>query len=391
MRYSLLVILFVTVYTTALAQTKTELEEKRKKAIDEISYVDNLLKSTSREKSESMNAIKIIGKKLTLRETLIMDMREEISLLSDRIDLNALAIGMMETDLTDLKNDYSKAVVNSYRSQKGYPDMVFVLAAKDFNQAYKRLKYLQQITKYRRREAETIMELKNQVESSKAKLQADLYKVSDLKTKEELQKQLLQKEKDRKQRMVSSLSNKEKQLKKDLEEKKRIAKKIENEIARLIEEEKKKSLRAAETPEQKLIGENFAENKGRLPWPVEKGIITAHFGIQNHAVLKYVTEKNDGIEITGSGKLLVRTVFKGEVTRVFSIPGANMTVIVRHGKFLSVYNNLVNVKVKLGDKVLTKQMIGEVYSDPGTGGSCVLKFMIFDTKYLDPEEWISKN
>lgn len=391
MRYSLIFILFITIFSCAEAQTKSDLEEKRKKALEEISYVDNLLKSTSKEKSESMNAVKMIGKKLSLREAVISGMQEEISLMSERIDMNTAAISMMEDDLSRLKSDYARAVVNSYRSQKGYTDMIFILSAKDFNQAYKRFKYLQQITKFRRKEAETIMELKNQVETSKAKLQADLERVSDLKSKEEQQKQLLEKEKGRKQKMVSSLSNKEKQLKKELEEKKRIAKKIESEIARLIEEEKKKTVKSSETPEQKLIGDNFAENKGRLPWPVEKGIITAHFGIQNHPILKYVTEKNDGIEITGSGKLMARCVFKGEVTRIFSIPGANMTVIVRHGKYLSVYNNIVNVKVKQGEKVETKQILGEVFSDPGNDGSCILKFMIFDTKYLDPEEWIAKN
>lgn len=391
MRYSLLVILFIIFYFPVKAQTKSDLEDKRRKALEEISYVDNLLKTTSKEKNESMNAIKMIGKKLTLREAVITGLQEEISLLSERIDMNTLAISMMEEDLIELKTDYANAVVSSYRTRKGYPEMIFVLSAKDFNQAYKRFKYLQQITKYRRKEAETIIELKSQVETSKTRLQADLERISDLKSKEVQQKNLLENEKSRKQRMVSSLNKKEKQLKKDLEEKKRIAKKIENEIARLIEEEKKKSVRSADTPEQRLIGDNFAENKGRLPWPVEKGIITAHFGIQNHPILKYVTEKNDGIEITGSGKLSVRSVFKGEVTRVFSIPGANMTVIVRHGKYLSVYNNMINVKVRQGDKVDTKQIIGEVYSDPGDNGSCVLKFMIFDTKYLDPEEWISKN
>ena len=117
--------------------------------------------------------------------------------------------------------------------------------------------------------------------------------------------------------MVRSLSNKEKQLQKDLQEKKRIAKKIEQEIARIIEEERKKTVKSESTPEQKLIGESFEENKGRLPWPVEKGIITSHFGVQKHQVLKYVTENNIGIEITGSGKMSARSVFKGEVAKVF--------------------------------------------------------------------------
>ena len=389
----LLALIFFSNFTCLKSQTKAELEEKRNKTLNEIAYVDNLLKTTEKEKTESMNAIKIIGNKLGLRETMIKGMREEISLLSDRIDLNTLAIGMMEKDLVELKNDYARAVINSYKSQKSNPELVYILSAKDFNQGYKRLKYLQQVTKFRRRESEIILELKDQIVNSKERLQKDLNKVSDLKSKEEKQKSLLQSEQERKQTMVKSLGNKEKQLRKELEDKKRIAQKIESEINRIIEEERKKSVKSDNTPEQKLIGENFFENKGRLPWPVEKGILTSHFGIQKHPVLKYLTEDNIGIEITSSGKMNARSVFQGEVAKVFTIKGANMTVIVRHGKYLSVYANIVNVKVKTGDKVATKQDLGDVYSDPAAGNNCVLKFMIYETntKFFDPEAWISKN
>ncbi len=299
----------------------------------------------------------------------------------------------MERDLINLREDYSRAVVNSYRAKKGSPDIIYILSAKDFNQGYKRLKYLKQVTKFRRKEAETILELKSQIQTTKDKLQGDLFKISDLKSREEQQKELLQREQEKKQSMVKSLTNKEKQLKADLEEKKRIAAKIENEIARIIEEERKRSIKSDNTPEQRLIGENFVENKGKLPWPVEKGIITSRFGVHKHPVLKYLTEDNIGIEITSSGKISARTVFQGEVVKVFAIPGANMTIIVRHGKYLSVYANIVNVRVKPGDKVFTKQVIGEVYSDPSDNDNSILKFMIFETnqKYQDPELWITKN
>jgi murein DD-endopeptidase MepM/ murein hydrolase activator NlpD len=202
---------------------------------------------------------------------------------------------------------------------------------------------------------------------------------------------LLQEEQKRKQRIVKSLSSKEKQLQRELDEKKRIARKIESEIANLIEEERVKAKRVELTPEQKLISDDFAGNKGRLPWPVEKGIITSHFGIQNHPVLKYVTEDNIDIEITSYGDTPVRSVFKGEVARVFAIPGANMAVIIRHGRYLTVYQNIVNIKVKTGDKVDTKQEIGKVYNDKDNGNKAILKFMIFDEKVkMDPELWISK-
>ncbi|MBK7711220.1 MAG: peptidoglycan DD-metalloendopeptidase family protein [Bacteroidales bacterium] len=376
-----------------VGQSKAELEEKRKKTLEEIGYVDNLLKTTAKEKTEGMNAVKIIGRKVDLRESVLKGLREEINLISERIGLNNLAIEMMEDDLVKLKSDYAKAVINSYKSQKGNPELIYILSAKDFNQGYKRLKYLQQVTKFRRRESEIILELKSQVESSKNRLETDLNRISDLKTRQEQQKRLLEEEQEKKKEMVKSLSNKERQLQKELEEKKRIARKIENEINRLIEEEKRKTVKSATTPEQKLIGESFAENVGRLPWPVEKGVITSHFGVHPHPVFKYLTEDNIGIEITSSGRTKARSVFQGEVAKVFAISGANMTVIIRHGKYLSVYANISYVRVKPGDKVMAKEEIGDIYLDPGNGNNSVLKFMIFETnmKYLDPENWISKN
>ena len=393
MKYLVLIFLLGWIWCNCLmAQTKAELEDKRKATLNEITYVDNMLKSTAKKKEESMSALKIIGNKLNLRESVIRGMRDEINLMSGRIDLNTIAINMMESDLVDLKNDYARAVINSYKSQKENPELVYILSAKDFNQGYKRLKYLQQVTKFRRRESEIIIELKEQVQITKDRLQNDLSRISVLKSKEEQQKSLLQSEQERKQGMVQSLSKKEKQLKKDLEEKKRIADKIEKEIARIIEDERKKVVKSNNTPEQKLIGENFAENKGRLPWPVERGIITSQFGIQKHPILKYVTENNIGIEITSLGKTAVRSVLKGEVAKVFAVQGANMIVIIRHGKYLSVYQNIVDLKVKLGDKVDTKQEIGNVYCEKENANKSILKFMIYEEKdSLNPEAWISKN
>ncbi len=392
MRYVILLILIHIITDSLCAQTKSELEEKRKATLDEIVYVDNMLKSTTKQKAESMNEVKIIGNKLNLRESVIRGMRQEINLLSERIDLNTIAINMMESDLVDLRNDYARTILNSYKAKKENPELVYILSAKDFNQGYKRLKYLQQVTKFRRRESETIMELKEQVQTTKDRLQNDLTRLSDLKSKEEQQKSLLQSEQEKKQEMVQALSKKERQLRKDLDEKKKIADKIEKEIARIMETERKKAVKSDKTPEQRLIGENFAENKGHLPWPVEKGIITSQFGLQKHPVLKYVTVNNIGIEITSMGKTGVRSVFKGEVTSVMQIQGGNMAIIIRHGKYLTVYQNVVDLKVKAGDKVETKQEIGNVYCEKGNENKAILQFMIFDEREkLDPEAWISKN
>ncbi len=371
-------------------QTKAELEEQRKKTLEEIEYVDNMLENTEKEKQEGLSSLKILGNKLTLRESVITGMGDEIDLLTERIEINEIGLDMMEEDLIRLKKDYSNAIINLYKTKKGNPEIVYILSAQDFNQGYKRLKYLQQISRYRRNEAEIIMQLKEQIEISKNRLQGDLDNITELKGREERQKNLLQQERNRKQRIITSLSKKERELKKELDEKKRIAKRLENAIAKIIAEESRRARTTDLTPEQRLIGENFLENKGRLPWPVERGIITNKFGEHKHPVLKYVTENNIGVEITSSGKTKVRSIYRGEVRSIFTIPGANMTVIVKHGNYMTVYNNLINVKVKTGDVVDTKQEIGEVYINHSGEENCTMKFMIFAEKYLDPEQWIAK-
>jgi septal ring factor EnvC (AmiA/AmiB activator) len=143
--------------------------------------------------------------------------------------------------------------------------------------------------------------------------------------------------------------------------------------------------------EMKLIGESFGENRGRLPWPVDNGIITSHFGLHQHPVLKHVTEDNIGIEITSSGTTKAKSIYKGEVVRVFAITGANMAVIIRHGKYLTVYQNLVNVKVKAGDRIILGAELGDVFHESSEGNKAVLKFMIYEEKTkLDPELWLVK-
>lgn len=387
----LIFILLILICPVISGQTRSELEEKRQRTLEEIDYVDNMLKNTEKKRSENISSLRILGNKLNLRESVISGMNEEMDLLNERIGINNIALDMMESDLTVLKEDYSRAIVNFYRYQNMIPEMIYILSAKDFNQGYKRLKYLQQISKFRRNEAEVIIELKDEIGLTRSRLESDLARISDLRQKEVLQKDLLQKEQNRKKKLENNLGKKEKELKRELDEKKRIAKKIENEIARIIEEEKRKNVENKLTPEQKLIGDDFEVNKGRLPWPVEKGVITSNFGIHQHPVLKYVTENNFGIEITSSGKTKARSVFKGEVTAITAIKGANMTVIIRHGNYISVYTNLINVRVKKGDKVNTKQEIGDVYQDPADNNNSVIKFMIFNKKYLDPELWIAKN
>ena len=163
-------IILLSWFATVTGQTRSELEEKRSKTLEEITYVDNLLKNTEKEKSASINSLRILGNKVNLRESIISGMGQEIGLLNERIDINLIAIDMMESDLQVLKEDYSRTIINSYKSKKINPEIVYILSARDFNQGYKRLKYLQQVSKFRRNESEIISEIKLEIEGTKERL-----------------------------------------------------------------------------------------------------------------------------------------------------------------------------------------------------------------------------
>lgn len=226
--------LFLLYQAHSPGQSRADLEEQRRKTIEEISYVDEMLKSTERERNQGIQALRIIGNKVSLRESVLKGMNEEIELLTGRISLNKMALDMMENDLKTLKDDYSRSVVNSYKMAKANPDVVYILSARDFNQGYKRIRYLQQVTRYRRNESEIIRELMHEIESTKGRLEKDLERISELQKRETQQKELLQNEQRRQQRMVQSLSNKEKQLRRSSRIKKELPEELKPRLQELL-------------------------------------------------------------------------------------------------------------------------------------------------------------
>ncbi len=389
-RFFLILILLAGSYVVS-GQTRAELEEQRKQALKDIRYVDNMLQKTAEEKSETMSELNMIRRKLMLRENIISGLLEEQELIEGRMELNKLAIDLMEDDIELLVKEYENAIKHAQKVSKGNPELAYILASKDLNQGYKRIRYLQQVAKYRRREAEVIMELKDEVEENKDKLEKDLIQISELKSAEEIQKVNLQNEQTSQRNVINRLSRQENELKRELEQKRKIAEEIEKEIERVIEEEKKRNAMTAMTPEDELIGDDFSRNMGRLPWPVERGVITSQFGVHDHPVIKGAKINSIGVEITSGTREIARSVFKGKVMSVFGISGGNMAVIIRHGKFLTVYQNLVNVKVKPGDEVSAKEYIGDVFYEREGEAKSVIKFMIYEEKEKkDPEKWLSK-
>ncbi|MFW6218556.1 MAG: murein hydrolase activator EnvC family protein [Bacteroidota bacterium] len=372
---------------------RLDLEKRKYNNLQEIEFTSKLIQQTETDKVNEIKRIAIIEKRIEIRENIINDLQKEISIIENIISENEEVIRMMEADLNKIKEEYEKVILYYYYNRNAYNRLMFILSSKNFNQAYKRIKYLQQYTQFRKKQTELIIAVQSVINSKIVDLIKDKDRKSALIVEKSEEGQQLSKEKLRKNNLVQQLKKKESELKVELAEKRRISKELDEAIRKLIAEEAAKARKSniyKLTPEEQIVSDKFESNKGRIPWPTERGVITSKFGEHAHPVLKGIKFKNDGIDITTLPGSEVRAVFDGEVKKVIAILGANNTVLIRHGNFLTVYQNLVNVKVKTGDKVNVKDIIGYAYSGDDEDNSTVHFEIWNELKTLNPEDWIVK-
>ena len=375
-------------------QSKEELQMQKQKAYDDIKLTRELMEKTSAQRSSSVKQLRLLQKGINTRAGLISTLESELDLLNRSILETEEKIRQLTIDNKKNKEEYARLIYFAYRNHTEYEKIMYILAGATISQSYQRYKYLKYISAYRVRKANEIDSLI--VELDLQKDQLNLFKNEKLLAIEEKEgeQQKLLGQRSRRRSMVTDLERKESELRREVFEKERIAKAIETRIREIIEEEARKTnssdIYGALTPEQELVGKDFRKNRGKLPWPVEKGIVTVGFGKHEVPGLRGSSVQNNGIDITSSPGTEVRAVFEGQVTKVFAILGANYTVLIRHGEFLSVYNNLVNVRVKTGDKVLTKERLGEAFTDEKDNVASVHFEVWQERTILNPEEWISK-
>jgi len=375
-------------------QTKEELQLQKQKAYDDLKLTRELMEKTSSQRSSSVKQLRLIQTGINTRASLISTLESEVDLLTGSIHETGVKIGQLTIDNSKNREEYARLIYSAYRNHTHYEKIMYILASTNISQSYQRYKYLKYISEYRIKKASEIETMITELDRQKAQL--NVFKNEKLSVLEErmVEQEKLVGQRSRKATMVNSLRRKESQLRKDIKEKERIAREVEARIREIIEEEASRlnarNTYGALTPEQELVGNDFRKNRGKLPWPVEKGIITIGFGRHEVPGLRGSSVQNNGVDISSSPGTEVRAVFEGQVTKVFAILGANYTVLIRHGEFLSVYQNLVNVRVKTGDKVLTKERLGEAFTDE-TENLASVHFEVWQERdILNPEEWISK-
>lgn len=375
------------------AQSKKDLEAQKDQIQKDIIYKNKLLEETKKNKELSVSQLVLLNKKISSREDLIRTINREIRAIDKQIEETNMLISSMEKDLQNLKEEYAKMVYYAYKNKSSYDKLMFIFSADDFNQAYKRLMYYQQYAKYREHQAEMIKKTQEALNGKIKELQQIRLEKQALLNQERSERNSLAKEKTEKQGVVNALQNDEKKLKAEIDKKKKEAVKLQKAIQKMIEEEiarEKAKGKEALTPEAKALSDNFALNKSKLPWPVEKGEITGKYGKQAHPILKGIEIQNNGIDISTTKGAMARAVFDGEVTKVMIIPGVGKVVMVRHGEYYTVYSNLKETFVQKGDKVKTKQEIGTVITDENKGLTEV-HFEIWKRQtIMNPVDWIYK-
>ncbi len=389
-------VLFVLTLITAFSygQSKEELQLQKQKAYDDLKLTKELMEKTSAQRSSTVKQLRLLQNGINARARLISTLEGEVILLNNQIRDTEKEMGLLSQENKKNKEEYARLIYYAYRNHTDYEKLMYLLAGATISQSYQRYKYLKYISEYRVQKADEIEAYMEELERKNRQLnELKNEKQRALEEKASEQGNLLV-QRSRETELVNNLNKREAQLREELKEKERIARELEARIREVIEEEARRlnssNIYAALTPEQELVGSDFRKNKGKLPWPVEKGIITAGFGNQEVPGLRGSSVQNNGVDFTSAAGTEVRAVFEGEVTKVFAILGANYTVLIRHGEFLSVYQNLVNVRVKTGDKVLTKERLGEAFTDESENVASVHFEVWQERNILNPEDWISK-
>ena len=384
-------------YAQEASEQQKQLEAQRLRLKKEIKQINSLLFTNTKTRKNALTEVEDLQVKLNVRTELIKITNQQANLLTRRIKLNQRSISDQQNDLEQLKAEYAKMIQKSYASKSLLNRLMFLFSSESFLQAYKRIQYLKQYARYRRKQGKAITEKTNLLKQLNETLKEEkATKLALIEENRAVQEQL---EKERKQQeaLIKTLKRKERTLAAQISKKERERKVIDREINRLIREAIAASNRVAGksgkktfelTPEAKLIATNFQANKGRLPWPLEKGVVIQGFGRQRHPVVKTTTIQSNGVILATEPSAQVRSVFEGEVMSVIVIKGSNPSVLIRHGNFITLYTNLAKLYVKKGDKVKAKQAIGEVFTNRQTGKT-QLQFGIFNNvKALNPKDWV---
>ena len=377
-----------------------ELEDRRQELRQEINKINQLQQENKSKEKSQLSLIVNYNYKISVLNNLISVTNQQANLLTREINSNQKKITKLRNELKTLKEDYAAMIVKSYKSKNQQSRIMFLLSSDNFKQAYKRLQYMKQYSDHQKQQGQEIKTKSEELQSINTSLLAQKADKQKLINENRVAQKTLEAERKQHQVLMASIKKNINVYAAQIKAKQQEADRIDREIDRIIREAIVKSNKKAGksesaigfslTAEEKVLASNFVTNKGKLPWPVEKGFVTLGYGTQPSPIDKSVSIRSNGVRIATEKGAKVRAVFNGEVSRIVVIKNSNPIVMIRHGNFITAYKNLSKVYVKEGDKVTTKQEIGEVFTNPSNGDT-ILNFIIYENlNTLNPAEWIYK-
>ena len=380
------------------SSSQSDLELKRIELTKEINNIQKLISSSKNKKKLVVENIQNLNYKLDLQNEVIKIINNELNIISASIIYNQSVINQLFKSQELLKSQYADMILRSYKTRSKTGKLMFIFSSSNFQQALKRIQYFKQYSDYQNKQLQQIanntVELKVlRTQLIKEKTIQESLIIENQTTKNNVSIQLLSKNK-----LLQSISSNEMQFVKEIKSKQKISAKIDKEIKNIIaraiaESNRKKKTNSkvfALTPEAKILSNNFTSNKGKLPWPVEKGYVTLKYGKQPHPVVKTATIQSNGIRIITASSQNVRSIFDGVIYRIISSKNGSKTILVQHGNFFTVYKNLASIYVEKGDRVSTKQDLGKIITNK-ISGQTILSFSLFkDNKTENPLLWLGQ-
>ena len=381
-----------------ISQTTRKQLESQKAAIQkELKQINELLFKNKKQRAETFSDIEKLSLKIERKQEFIKLTNKQINLLNKDLQENQKKQDQLSRELSQVRSAYKELILQSYKARSGKNRLMFVLSSETFFQAFKRTQYIKQYAVYRKAQANKILKLSEQLNKIKEELNERKLIKQQLLNDNRLTQKSLENEKKQADKIAFRLRKEEKKYKKNILAKQRERTRIDKQIDKLIRDaiaasnkNKEKSDSFTLTPEAIALEKNFELNKGKLPWPVSRGVVIQKFGTQPHPVVKTAKIKSNGIVIATETSAKVKTVFKGKVLSVLSFKGSNPTILIQHGNYITAYKNLYKVYVAKGDDLQSGEVIGEVFTNSSTGESSI-QFSIFKrTTALNPLSWILK-
>ncbi|WP_282178836.1 murein hydrolase activator EnvC family protein [Maribacter stanieri] len=394
-----LLVLITTVSVFGQTSEQKALEEKREQLQSEIRDINRLLFAEKKEKGNVLDQMEALDKKITVRQQLIRVTNQQSNLLNRQINTNIRNIGKLKTELQEVKDEYAKMIQKSYQNKSKQNRLMFLLSSESFFQAFKRLQYMKQYTDYRKEQGAQILAKTEELSRLNADLNEERKVKEVLLAQNKKAKDQLFGEIQTQKALLGTIRKNESKYASAIDAKKKEARKIDQQIEKLIRSaiaaSNKKSGSTTKntskfvlTPEATIIANNFSANKGKLIWPVEKGIKSQGFGVYADPVYPGIKHQSNGVIIATDEGSKARAIFEGEVIAILAVPGGNKGVQIKHGNFISTYYNLSELYVKKGDKVTSKEELGVVYTNRNNGQTRLKFYLYQDTSRLNPEDWV---